>query len=1067
MKRRLAIGLSLALLLVALPWAGFRLWLAAQPPETRIAVEVLSPSEFVTLVLDHYLPRPIEDNAGFLRRDYPGRGHSPWVMRSSLDGRPRMLSLALAPELWLAYSTETASVHQLWQGELDFQGPAFDASHGREPMSRGNAYLRGSTRTDWRVLERHVWHPAQVRWRGHGFDPGSGALWLRFELESGSGRRWTLVERPERIESSGRLGLERRFVLEEGSGPLALALHGGSVESDAEFRESEGLLLLAGGETRVVQWFAAPTIAIDPERATGRAADAFASFDCGTCHDARERTIGPAWGEIALRYEGADRDATAAELAARIREGSRGQWGQAPMTPHPELSRADALALASAILEMEPVEAPGMEGLLGNVESSFDFDVEARPDALHPSLSASRIELAGFRPQVGGLAWLPDGRLVVSTWDRDGAVFSVAGWGGPPGALRVERIAEGLHEPLGLAVNEGQLFVMQKQEITQLLDHDADGRVDEYRTLANDWQATSNFHEFGFGLVHLDGHLHAALSVCILEGGKSCRLQAPDRGRVIRVSLATGEVEFIAKGLRTPNGLAAMPDGSLLVTDNQGDWLPASKLIHLKPGGDYGWRPPGEPPPRSGTSPPALWLPQHEVGNSPTQPVVLTQGPYAGQVLFGDIYNGGIKRGHLEEVGGQLQGAAFHFTGGLQAPVNRLIEASDGRLVAGQIGSRGNWGETDKQWFGLEVLRFSDTAAFEPLALEAVPGGFDLTFGQPLARDFELLPKHFALKHWYYVPNELYGGPKYDETDLPVRSLRVSEDRRVVSLDVPGLEAGRVVYLRMDRGMRSDAGERLFVNEAWYTMNLVPEGAALEVDVAGAPPRTPPNALSASERAAGFRLLFDGESFEGWKIYGAESGVIEGWVVDEGALHFTRDVSFAGLIWNHINPFSAAALDLMTLERFRDFELAIDWKVSPGGNSGIFYRVPDESASLSWTHSVEMQVLDDERHGDGQLDKRRAGDLYDIKAGTRRVTRPAGEWNSARIRVQGDHIEHWLNGEKLLEITRGSSEWRRAIAESKFADIEGFGMAREGHITLQDHGDPVWYRSIKIRALPE
>ena len=104
---------------------------------------------------------------------------------------------------------------------------------------------------------------------------------------------------------------------------------------------------------------------------------------------------------------------------------------------------------------------------------------------------------------------------------------------------------------------------------------------------------------------------------------------------------------------------------------------------------------------------------------------------------------------------------------------------------------------------------------------------------------------------------------------------------------------------------------------------------------------------------------------------------------------------------------------------------------------------------------------------DGQLDKRRAGDLYDVKASSRRVVRPAGEWNTARIRVQGDHIEHWLNGERVVEITRGSSEWEQAIAASKHADVEGFGLAREGHITLQDHGNIVWYRNIKIRALED
>ncbi|MEE8165966.1 MAG: DUF1080 domain-containing protein, partial [Myxococcota bacterium] len=228
----------------------------------------------------------------------------------------------------------------------------------------------------------------------------------------------------------------------------------------------------------------------------------------------------------------------------------------------------------------------------------------------------------------------------------------------------------------------------------------------------------------------------------------------------------------------------------------------------------------------------------------------------------------------------------------------------------------------------------------------------------------------------------------------------------------------------------------------------------------------PPNTLSAAERAAGWRLLFDGESFEGWKIYGAEDDAIEAWVIEGGAFKFTRDVSALGLIWNHINPFSTAAIDLMTRERFSDFELSIDWKISSGGNSGIFYLVPDEEASLAWTYGLEMQVLDDDRHSDGKIEMHRAGDLYDLKASTRRAAKPVGDWNTARIRVEGNHIEHWLNGEKVVEITRGSTEWKRAHDASKFADTEGHGLAKSGHITFQDHGDVVWYRNIKIRELP-
>ena len=228
---------------------------------------------------------------------------------------------------------------------------------------------------------------------------------------------------------------------------------------------------------------------------------------------------------------------------------------------------------------------------------------------------------------------------------------------------------------------------------------------------------------------------------------------------------------------------------------------------------------------------------------------------------------------------------------------------------------------------------------------------------------------------------------------------------------------------------------------------------------------TSANTLTQEEEDEGWMLLFDGESFEGWKNYGAETDDVEFWKIEDGVLEFTRDVSFLGMLWNHLNPFTPGAADLMTKRRFGDFELSIDWRISPGGNSGIFYLVPDEESGLAWDRGLEMQVLDDAGHSDGQIELHRAGDLYDLQSLVRNAARPVGEWNTARIRVEGNHIEHWLNGQLIADIDRESPAWNQALAASKFAGTEQYGLARRGHITLQDHGDPVWYRNIKIREV--
>jgi hypothetical protein len=207
------------------------------------------------------------------------------------------------------------------------------------------------------------------------------------------------------------------------------------------------------------------------------------------------------------------------------------------------------------------------------------------------------------------------------------------------------------------------------------------------------------------------------------------------------------------------------------------------------------------------------------------------------------------------------------------------------------------------------------------------------------------------------------------------------------------------------------------------------------------------NTLTSEEKAAGWRLLFDGESSAGWRNYGKPT-ISDGWKVQDGAL--TR---------------VGAGGDIITNDQFGNFELSIDWKIEPGGNSGIFYRASEEKDEIYW-NAVEMQVLDDAKHPDGQSPLTSAGAAYDLYPVPPGHVHPGGEWNTARLIVNGNHVEHWLNGFKMVEYELGSRDWDSKVAGSKFKPHPKFGKNAQGHIGLQDHGNVVAFRNIKIKVLP-
>jgi hypothetical protein len=206
----------------------------------------------------------------------------------------------------------------------------------------------------------------------------------------------------------------------------------------------------------------------------------------------------------------------------------------------------------------------------------------------------------------------------------------------------------------------------------------------------------------------------------------------------------------------------------------------------------------------------------------------------------------------------------------------------------------------------------------------------------------------------------------------------------------------------------------------------------------------------------GWVSLFDGETSAGWRAYGKEVFPEFGWEIVDGSIHCVGsgrgEEGHGG--------------DIITEKRFRNFTLELEWKVAEGGNSGIFYLAQEKEDQPIWQNAPEMQVLDNERHADAKLGKdgnRQAGSLYDLIPAIPQSAKPAGQWNEVRIVVQDERVEHWLNGERVLRYRLGTPEFEGLVRGSKFAEYPDFGKYREGHIGLQDHGDDVWYRNIKIK----
>jgi glucose/arabinose dehydrogenase len=482
--------------------------------------------------------------------------------------------------------------------------------------------------------------------------------------------------------------------------------------------------------------------------------------------------------------------------------------------------------------------------------------------------------------EVGGMDFLPDGRLALST--RRGQVWIVADpLAKDPKDARFTLFAEGLQEGLGLSVIDGAIHVLQRGEISKLVDADGDGRCDRIETLCDGWGLSGHYHEFAFGLPRdAQGNLYLSLNVSFGDPqwwhGRST---APWRGWVMKVA-PDGALEPFAAGFRSPCGLGFDEEGDLLETDNQGDWMPTCPIFHVKPGRFYGhpaalaWTPeyqstrttPSDTiPPERAREPAAVWLPykwSRSAGNLAPDTTGGKFGPFAHQLFVAELTNGMVLRTQLERVRGELQGACFLFRQRVGSAI-RVLFAPDGTQLLG-LTNRG-WGGLAPA-HGIARVRWTGRTPFEIRSVHLLQDGFDLAFTEPIAAPPERVEGLLYHYDWWWE----YGSPERGNEPLATTAAEVSPDRTGLRLRFANFRAGEVARVAL-KGLRSERGEPLLHDEFAYTINQLPEGPPCTTPIARL---VPPPAARESQDEGWLRLCYTDAlgmwESAGWSLVDAE-----------------------------------------------------------------------------------------------------------------------------------------------------------------------------------------------------
>jgi cytochrome c551/c552 len=530
--------------------------------------------------------------------------------------------------------------------------------------------------------------------------------------------------------------------------------------------------------------------------------------------------------------------------------------------------------------------------LLSDIKNTFAQAESPKEDDFFKIMKVPAPE--GTILEVGGLCTLPNGTLAVTT--RRGDIFMVENPTGQHPFFR--KFASGLHEVLGAAWKDGALYVVQRGELTKLVDTNMDGKADVFETIYA-WPLSGNYHEYSFGpKIAPDGSFFVTLNLGFPPDWWHPKSFVPYRGWALNIK-EDGTVTPWAAGLRSPCGIS-MIDGELWYSDNQGDWVGSGSIMPIKKGAFMGhpsslvWT--GLPnSPLKLTSEqffaknnpriefdkngqpvkpqdvvnekfktefeakkeipelqlPAVWLPHGILGISNSEIVKIPEGafgPFSGQLLVCDQGQSMVDRIFLEKVNGEYQGAAWAFRSGFQSGIVRLAWLPDGSLATGET-NRG-WGSAGEAAMGLQRLVWNNKVPFEMRAIRAMPDGFEIEFTKPVDKKVAEDIASYSVESYIYKYHGVYGSPPVNTEKCPIAGVKVSADGLKARLIVNNLRKYYIHTITLAAIRDKENYFNLVHPTAYYTLNNIPEGQKLSMTEVSTVNSAKVTALAASKKGA-------------------------------------------------------------------------------------------------------------------------------------------------------------------------------------------------------------------------